>query len=183
MRKVTPSDNSRHPVPHASPRGKQGLGRRRVRQRDGRVLLRDAGVRTPRPASRTSPVLRSMTSNVAPHSRRTPSHPPGRPAAWPRRGSPATPGTARGTSCTGSRRNEPPGTPATPALATYLVLRTGPSILKGEAAKNWAEAAKSLGEAALVWSEVGAHVSSSRTYARLRRRRYSAIRSIIQADP
>ena len=38
-------------------------------------------------------------------------------------------------------------------IVVYLVLRTGPSILKGEAAKNWAEAAKSLGEAASVWSD------------------------------
>ena len=67
-------------------------------------------------------------------------------------------------------------------IVVYLVLRTGPSVLKGEAAKNWAEAAKSLGEAASVWSDVVARVSSSRTPARLRRRRYSAIRSIIQAD-
>ncbi len=64
-------------------------------------------------------------------------------------------------------------------ILVYLVLRTVPSILRGETAKNWAEAAKSLGEAASVWSDVGARVSSSRT----RRRRYSAIRSIIQADP
>ena len=34
-----------------------------------------------------------------------------------------------------------------------------------------------------MWSDVGARVSSSRTRARLRRRRRSAIRSIIQADP
>ena len=68
-------------------------------------------------------------------------------------------------------------------IVVYLVLRTGPSILKGEAAKNWAEAAKGLGEAASVWSDVVARVSSSRTRAQLRRRRYAAIRSIIQADP
>ena len=68
-------------------------------------------------------------------------------------------------------------------IVVYLVLRTGPSMLRGEAAKNWAEAAKSLGEAALVWSDVGARVSSSRTRVQLRRRERSAIRSIIQADP
>ena len=68
-------------------------------------------------------------------------------------------------------------------IVVYLVAKTGPSMLRGEAAKNWAEAAKSLGEAALVWSDVGARVSSSRTRVRLRRRRRSAIRSIIQADP
>ena len=68
-------------------------------------------------------------------------------------------------------------------IVVYLVARTGPSMLRGEAAKNWAEAAKSLAEAALVWSDVRARVSSSRTRARLRRRQRSAIRSIIQADP
>ena len=41
----------------------------------------------------------------------------------------------------------------------------------------------SLGEAALVWSDVGARVSPSRTRPRLRRRQRSAIRGIIQADP
>ena len=61
-------------------------------------------------------------------------------------------------------------------ILVYLVLKTGPSLLSGEAAKNW-------GEAALVWSDVGARVSSSRTRAQLRRRERSAIRSIIQADP
>ena len=68
-------------------------------------------------------------------------------------------------------------------ILVYLVVRTGPSILRGEAAKNLAEAAKTLGEAALVWSDVRARVFSSRTRARLRRRQRSAIRSIIQADP
>ena len=68
-------------------------------------------------------------------------------------------------------------------IVVYLVLRTGPSILRGEAARNWAEAAKTLGEAALVWSDVGARVSSSRNRRRLRHRQRSAIRSIIQADP
>ena len=68
-------------------------------------------------------------------------------------------------------------------VVVYLVARTGPSILRGEAAKNWAEAAKSFGEAAVVWSKVGARVSSSRTRAQLRRHERSAIRSIIQADP
>ena len=68
-------------------------------------------------------------------------------------------------------------------IVVYLVVRTGPSILRGEAAKNWAEAAKTLGEAAQVWLDVRARVSSSRTRARLRRRQRSAIRSIIQADP
>lgn len=68
-------------------------------------------------------------------------------------------------------------------ILLYLVARTGPSIVRGEAARNWAEAAKSLGEAALVWSDVGRRVSSSRTPARIRRRQRSAIRSIIQADP
>ena len=75
-------------------------------------------------------------------------------------------------------------------IVVYLVLRTGPSMLRGDAAKNWADAAKSLGEAAkglgeaaLVWSDVGARVSSSRTRAQLRRRERSAIRRIIQADP
>ena len=68
-------------------------------------------------------------------------------------------------------------------IVVYLVARTGPSILKGEAAKNWAEAAKSLGEAALLWSDVRARVSSSLARARLRRRQRRAIRSIIQTDP
>ena len=68
-------------------------------------------------------------------------------------------------------------------IVLYLVVKTGPSILKGEAAKNWAEAGKSLGEAALVWLDVRARVSSSRARARLRRRQRSAIRSIIQTDP
>ena len=68
-------------------------------------------------------------------------------------------------------------------IVVYLVLRTGPSMLSGEAAKNWAEAAKSFGEAALVWSDVGGDVSTVRTRAQLRRRERSAIRSIIQADP
>ena len=67
-------------------------------------------------------------------------------------------------------------------IVVYLVLRTGPSVLKGEAAKNWAEAAKRLGQAASEWSDVVARVSASRTPARLRRQRYAAIRSIIQAD-
>ena len=53
-------------------------------------------------------------------------------------------------------------------------------MLRGEAAKNWAEAAKSLGEAALVWSDVGARVSSFRTRAQLRRRERSAIRSVMR---
>lgn len=66
---------------------------------------------------------------------------------------------------------------------TYLVLATGPSVLKGEAARNWAEAAKSLGEATLVWLDVRDRVSSSRDRTRLRRRQRSAIRRIIQADP
>ena len=68
-------------------------------------------------------------------------------------------------------------------IVLYLVVRTGPSILKGEAAKNWAEAGKSLGEAIVVWSDVPARVSSSRTRARLRRRQRSGIRRIIQGDP
>ena len=68
-------------------------------------------------------------------------------------------------------------------IVVYLVMRTGPSILKGEAAKNLAEAAKILGEAALVWLDFGARVSSSLSRAQLRRRQRSAIRSIIQADP
>ncbi len=68
-------------------------------------------------------------------------------------------------------------------IILYVVAKTGPSIVKGEAAKNWAEAGKSLGEAALVWLDVGARVYSSRARMRQRRRRRSAIRSIIQADP
>ena len=68
-------------------------------------------------------------------------------------------------------------------IVLYLVARTGPSILRGEAAKNWTEAAKNLGEVALLWSSVRASVSSSRTGMRLRRRQRSAIRTIIQADP
>lgn len=61
-------------------------------------------------------------------------------------------------------------------IVAYLVMKTGPSILTGEAAKNF-------GEAALVWLDVGARVSSSLTRAQLRRRQRSAIRRIVQADP
>jgi len=68
-------------------------------------------------------------------------------------------------------------------LLAYLVMRTGPSILKGEAARNWAEATRALGEAALVWSDVAARVSLSRTEATLTRRQRSSIRKIIQGDP
>ena len=67
-------------------------------------------------------------------------------------------------------------------IIVYLVLRTGPAMLKGEAAKNWAEAAKSFGEAVSVWSDIGARVSSFRARTQLRRLRYSALRNIIQAD-
>ncbi len=64
-------------------------------------------------------------------------------------------------------------------VVVYLVMRTGPSILTGEAAKNWAEAVKALSEVAQGWLD---RLSPSGVRA-LRRRQRSAIRSIIQADP
>ena len=68
-------------------------------------------------------------------------------------------------------------------IVAYLVVRTGPSILKGEAAKNWADSARSLGEAALVWSSVPPRVSLSGTPTRLPRRQSLAIRSTIRTHP
>ena len=61
-------------------------------------------------------------------------------------------------------------------ILVYLVMKTGPSILRGEVAKT-------LGEAALVWLDVGERVSPALTRAQRRRRQRAAIRSIIQADP
>ena len=67
-------------------------------------------------------------------------------------------------------------------ILVYLTVGTGLSILTGVAAKNWAAAAKTLGEAANEWLDVRDRLSTSRARA-LRRRQRSAIRSIIQADP
>ena len=67
-------------------------------------------------------------------------------------------------------------------ILVYLAVGTGLSILTGVAAKNWAAAAKTLGEAANEWLDVRDRLSISRARA-LRRRQRSAIRSIIQADP
>lgn len=68
-------------------------------------------------------------------------------------------------------------------IVVYLVVRTGPSILTGEAAKNWAEAVKTSVETAQLWSDFRAALQLDRTRARLRRRQRSAIRRIIRADP
>lgn len=69
-------------------------------------------------------------------------------------------------------------------LLVYLVLRTGPSVLKGEAAKNWAEGAKALGEATLVWTDVADRFSSRREErpVRLSRRETATIRRIIKNE-
>lgn len=64
-------------------------------------------------------------------------------------------------------------------IVVYLVAKTVASVLTGEAARNWAEAVKTLGEAAQGWLD---RFPSSDARA-LRRRQRSAIRSIIQADP
>ena len=64
-------------------------------------------------------------------------------------------------------------------VVAYVVMRTLPSILTGEAAKNWAEAIKSASETAQGWLD---RLSSSRARA-LRRRQRGTIRSTIQADP
>jgi hypothetical protein len=68
-------------------------------------------------------------------------------------------------------------------LVVYLVAKTGPSILKGEAARNWAAATKSLGEAVLVWSDVSKRVSEGRERQQLSRRQRAAIRRVISTDP
>ena len=79
-----------------------GSTRRGRRRRPSRRAPR----RSPGPPHRTS----------APRSRRTPSRPPDGPAAWPRRASPATPGSARRTSC---------------YVAFWIMWRTGRIVLSG----------------------------------------------------
>lgn len=66
-------------------------------------------------------------------------------------------------------------------IVVYLVMRTGPSILRGEAVKNWAEAAKAIVETAQLWADVRAPLQLDRT--RARRRQRAAIRSVIRTDP
>lgn len=68
-------------------------------------------------------------------------------------------------------------------ILLYLVVRTGPSILKGEAAKNWAEAGKAAGEALNVWTGIANSWPQVREQWRLSRRQKTFIRGVIRTDP
>jgi hypothetical protein len=67
-------------------------------------------------------------------------------------------------------------------LLVFLVAKTGPSVLKGEVAKNWSGAAKTLGEAALVWSDVAKRATARSQRSQAGRRQRATIRKIIQSD-
>lgn len=71
-------------------------------------------------------------------------------------------------------------------VLTYLVLRTGPKLIVGEAARNWGEAVKSWGEALQIWGDIFEKrwgESRRNPPARLVQAQKRRLRQIIKSDP
>lgn len=71
-------------------------------------------------------------------------------------------------------------------VLAYLVLRTGPKLIVGEAARNWGEAVKSWGEALQVWGDLFERRWGEPRRdppARLVRAQRRRLRQIIKSDP
>ncbi|MBA2244974.1 MAG: hypothetical protein H0W11_08450 [Gemmatimonadetes bacterium] len=71
------------------------------------------------------------------------------------------------------------------ALLIYLIARAGPSILRGEAVKNWAEAGKTVAETyrLLRPGEPGQSEAQQQSGLRLTRRQRRHLRNFIRDDP